>query len=700
MSWPQTTTLAAHYQLGLLASESGDSALAVQHLEAALQQAPDATRVHHALATAYRQQGNETQAAHHQELAGDVEVAFEDRLTERLEDLAISSGAYLRRGNRALTSGQLDGAASAFRRAIQINPDLVDAHRNLALTHVQKNELDAALEVLREAVQRHPSDLWLRFDLGTTYMAKGFQEQAIEAFQVAVEMDPSFTQAHFNLANALIAREQWEDAKPHLDQVLEQDPEDGRARYLHAMALHKTGNTPQAIEALEQQVGDTPDDIVARQGLAQVYTDLKRDAEARRVYTESIARETLPLEDRLDMSFQLAELEWRKQRRNQAIQVWRQAVKLDPKSSEARTALGNGLQLLNRWPRSSPALRQSRRARPRQRPRLAGRNQSVDPRQGIRDRQPAPRRCVGGLARRRHPAQHRRSATVDLRAGVGAGRRAGLGNGSQSLQPGKLPRPRRDHQHGLGRGGRVREGHPMATSPVGPSPRLHRPAPAASTRHQPQVLREPTSHSDRLRIPMRPLLLTWTTCLAVFALACSAPSESPSSEDPAPSAEETAPVESQTDPETAAVEPNACPAPRRVGDGDQQIALVVSFGDGHDDAICIAHDQGSITAYAALQQSGLEMASQYHAAYDAYTLCRLTGSQESTNGCSYPDEDCFCDDNGAFWSFWRFVGGEWVKSQTGLAGVQLESGELFAQHWSGRGDSPPACTFDQVCGVE
>lgn len=341
---------AAHHGLGLIAVEEADWPVAIEQLEAALRLAPEANGVHHALASAYRQSGDDTRAATHQAAAGAVEISVPDRLMARLDDLAVSSGAYLRRGNRALTGGDLDTATAAFRKAIESNPELVDAHRNLALAHVQNKHYDAALEVLREAVERHPNDLWLRFDLGTTYLAKGLNEQAIEAFEKSVEIDPEFSQGHFNLANALIAQQQWDAARGHLERVLAKDPEDGRAKYLLAMASHHTGDSSGAIRQLRELLATDPDDVVARRGLAQIFTETKRDGQARRVYADGIARDTLAVEDRLQLSFQLAELDWRNRRRNQAIQVWRQAVQLDPESSEARTALGNGLQLLNRWP--------------------------------------------------------------------------------------------------------------------------------------------------------------------------------------------------------------------------------------------------------------------------------------------------------------------------------------------------------------
>ncbi len=341
---------AAHLGLGLMASEEGDWQGAVDHLTVVLEQQPQASSAHHTLAQAYRQLAREELAAEHQALAGTVDVEYPDPLMERLESLAVTSGAYLRRGNRALARQDIEAAIEAFRRAVEINPELVEAQRNLALAYVQKKELDAALEVLREAVARHSDDLWLQFDLGTTYLAKGLNAQAVEAFEAVVAIDPQLSQAHFNLANALIAQDRWADAQGHLTQVLTKEPDHSRARYLQAMSFHRTGDSPQAVRALRRELAATPESVLMRQGLAQVLIEQGKRADARQVYAQGVKLESVPVDDRLQLYYQMAELDWKAGRRAQAIQVWRQAVKLDPESSEARTALGNGLQLLNQWP--------------------------------------------------------------------------------------------------------------------------------------------------------------------------------------------------------------------------------------------------------------------------------------------------------------------------------------------------------------
>lgn len=341
---------AAHFALGLMASEEGDWQATVDHMTTVLEQQPRATSAHHTLAQAYRQLDRQDMAAEHQDLAGTAEVTYPDPLMERLESLAVTSGAYLRRGNRALARQDLDAAIEAFRRAVDINPELVEAQRNLALAHVQRKDLDAALEVLREAVQHHGEDPWLQFDLGTTYLAQGLHAQAVEAFEAVVAIDPELSQAHFNLANALIARDRWAEAQSHLAKVLEKDPEHVRARYLQAMSHHHTGDSPQAVSALRRELTATPESLLMRQGLAQILMEQGKRSEARQVYAEGVGLDSLPVDDRLPLLFQMAELDWKAGRRAQAIEVWRRAVRLAPDSSEARTALGNGLQLLNQWP--------------------------------------------------------------------------------------------------------------------------------------------------------------------------------------------------------------------------------------------------------------------------------------------------------------------------------------------------------------
>ncbi len=337
---------AAHFGLGRAAEAAGDPASAVEHFTAVLEQQPEAGSVHHSLGMALRQAGRAEEAAAALARKGSGAVRSSDRLMERLQELARSSGAYLRRGNRALMAGRLDAAADLFRRAVTADPQNLAARRNLALALIQSGDLEGALEELRQGAEADPEDVWIHFDLGNAYLQKGLAEQAIRSFRRAVELAPDFTSAHFNLANALIGQERWDEARPHLETVLETDPRERRARYLLAMAHHRDGETAAAIVELRSVLEEEPSNVVARQGLASIFAASGQLGLASAVYREGIALD-IPAAEKVSLLDQLARLLWKNGKRRAAIGQWQEAVEIQPDSSAAHTALANGLQFLN-----------------------------------------------------------------------------------------------------------------------------------------------------------------------------------------------------------------------------------------------------------------------------------------------------------------------------------------------------------------
>ncbi len=337
---------AAHFGLGRAATAAGDPQAAVEHFTAVLELQPAAGSVHHSLGMALRQLGRPQAAAAELERKGSGAVRSPDRLMDRLEELAESSGAYLRRGNRALMDHRLDEAAGLFRRAVAADPGNVAARRNLALALLRGGDVDAALDELREGAEATPEDVWIHFDLGNAYLKKGLAEQAVRAFRRAVELAPDFTSAHFNLANALIGLERWEEARPHLEAVLEADPRERRARYLAAMAHHRGGETAAAVAELRSVLAEEPANHVARQGLASILAESGQPAAAAAVYRQGAALE-IPAAEKAALFDRLARLLWQTGQRQAAVVEWRAAVELQPDSSPAHTALANGLQFLD-----------------------------------------------------------------------------------------------------------------------------------------------------------------------------------------------------------------------------------------------------------------------------------------------------------------------------------------------------------------
>ncbi|MEM1177856.1 MAG: tetratricopeptide repeat protein [Acidobacteriota bacterium] len=336
---------AAAYGLGRIAASTGDLQLAKTELQKAVASAPTSGAAAFALADVKRRLGEETPTA----VPGSTPPAFEDPLAERLDGLAISGGALLRRGNQALMAGQLGAAADLFARGVETDPENLELRLNLATAFVRANRLTEAAEGLRQALDddigEGPSDrARLHHDLGNVLLASGDADGAVVELERAAELEPDYLDAHFNLANVYGQLERWDDVEKAAGRVVELDAGHARARYLQAMARFNGGRRNVAEAELRQLVAQRPDEPAFREGLAQVLAQTRRTGEAAAVLRlENPAAELdIPTQVRL-LRFG-APLLWRRADRNRAIELWRQAAELEP-SSQSFTDLANGLQL-------------------------------------------------------------------------------------------------------------------------------------------------------------------------------------------------------------------------------------------------------------------------------------------------------------------------------------------------------------------
>ncbi len=129
--------------------------------------------------------------------------------------------------------------------------------------------------------------------------------------------------------------------------------------------------------------------------------------------------------------------------------------------------------------------------------------------------------------------------------------------------------------------------------------------------------------------------------------------------------------------------------------------LVVQHGDGSVQTQCITFPEDSISGLDVLQRSGFDLNVDAGNSMGA-TICRL-----DNEGCSFPQEDCFCQCTGSdcvYWSYWRQENGEWVYSNLGASNTKIHDGDVEGWVW-GRGTTggaasvPPNLTFAEICAV-
>jgi hypothetical protein len=132
---------------------------------------------------------------------------------------------------------------------------------------------------------------------------------------------------------------------------------------------------------------------------------------------------------------------------------------------------------------------------------------------------------------------------------------------------------------------------------------------------------------------------------------------------------------------------------------EQRAGLVVVYGDGRVEQQCVAFDEESISGYELLQAAGLALSVEAGAV--GPTVCSISGE-----GCSYPQESCFCRCQSSpcvYWSYWRLGDeGAWRYQVLGAGNTRVRNGDVEGWSWAAgttrTAEEPPAVSFVDVCG--
>jgi tetratricopeptide (TPR) repeat protein len=108
----------------------------------------------------------------------------------------------LQRGTQLGQAGDLEGAHSLLRRAIELNPDLADAYFNLAMVRRKQGNLEAAIAAMRRVTQLHPDDFEAQMHLGAWLFERGRYPEASEAYERAATLQMGSREAWLKLAQS------------------------------------------------------------------------------------------------------------------------------------------------------------------------------------------------------------------------------------------------------------------------------------------------------------------------------------------------------------------------------------------------------------------------------------------------------------------------------------------------------------------
>ncbi|MCE2542567.1 MAG: tetratricopeptide repeat protein, partial [Acidobacteria bacterium] len=157
-------------------------------------------------------------------------------------------------------------AVAPLRRAMELQPDVAEAHNNLALALLQAGRAREALQPLRRAVELRPEYAEARYNLAHALSAADQPDAAAEEFRAALQLEPDWPAALRDLATLLAT---------HADAGVRDPPEAVR---LAARAVDLVQE--RAADPDEQFATNPRDDALLLDALATAYAAAGRFDEA------------------------------------------------------------------------------------------------------------------------------------------------------------------------------------------------------------------------------------------------------------------------------------------------------------------------------------------------------------------------------------------------------------------------------------
>ncbi len=163
-------------------------------------------------------------------------------------------GAYRanNRGVALLEQFNYDGAATAFREALKVSPDLSIARANLAIALLYASKNPEAADAARAAVTALPESPTAHYVAGLIAKADNRLDEAAAAFERVLQLDRDDAGAKVQLGQIRTQERKYDEAIPLFQQALTAEPYNVTAAYSLALALTRAGRADEGRQAMQR----------------------------------------------------------------------------------------------------------------------------------------------------------------------------------------------------------------------------------------------------------------------------------------------------------------------------------------------------------------------------------------------------------------------------------------------------------------
>jgi tetratricopeptide (TPR) repeat protein len=292
-----------HLMLGRLYRGDNDMQKAESEMKVAVKLDPNSEEAVATLAQLYTDEGDTTHAL---------------QVLSAVPDAARSAKLYAALGAAYEQRKDYKSAIEAYKHAIMLDRDNLDAIRGLAENYLNDGQMDAALDQYKVIADANPEDAQTYLRMAEIYRRQGKYDLALENLKKADTMVPDSMEVPYNMAAVYEAQGRYDDAVKLLQDLVKktdgaqsQADRNNRAIFIErlGMVYREQENYPTAVDTFRKML--TLGEENERSGYGDIidtYRDAKEWSQATAVAKEAVQKMPSDRDLRLVLDSQLADM--------------------------------------------------------------------------------------------------------------------------------------------------------------------------------------------------------------------------------------------------------------------------------------------------------------------------------------------------------------------------------------------------------
>jgi len=160
-------------------------------------------------------------------------------------------------------ASQTEAALEYYRKALQVDPGLAEAHYNMGVIYNERQEQTKAVQHLVEAIRMKPQIAESYSALGMIWCGQNRFDEALVLVEQALSINPHFAEAHYHMGLILQQMGEYHRGRDSFQKAMVCKPGFAPARWLYLLSLPMMYETADQIDLLRRQFSRNLDQLGA-----------------------------------------------------------------------------------------------------------------------------------------------------------------------------------------------------------------------------------------------------------------------------------------------------------------------------------------------------------------------------------------------------------------------------------------------------